>query len=416
MAGVSEMNRKPVSESRIVDAKSGPAKTIKVWFIQNVLAPYRVSLFHHIADAPGIDFKLILLSKGMKNLDHWQHDYGSLPFKCEHVTGVSFHTNYDNQISLSPRLSVRLWREKPDVVVVAGFSLATIQTLLNKILIGTRYLIAAEATSYTEQGRSSALRRWLRRKLAVHADGLVHAGADSKQYLEKLVGPNHKADYYCSHNAVENTDFAQRVDEFRENAAAFEAFRGRFPQRNVIFVGQFIERKGIHHLIDAYERITKSGDEPIGLIMIGKGPLESFLHEQKRRRQLHRLHVEGFVPREELYKYFAIADAIAIPSLLDPNPLIVLEALAAGVPSLVSYRCGNARDFITDGTNGFIVDPEDTDDFAGKMTSILSANADQALAMRAAARRSVEFATYEASAGAYVDACRHAMGSDKCAG
>ena len=58
-------------------------------------------------------------------------------------------------------------------------------------------------------------------------------------------------------------------------------------------------------------------------------------------------------------------------SVYDCNPLVIFEALAAGLPTICSEHAGNAADFIADGKNGFIVDPEDVPDTASKTMMVL---------------------------------------------
>jgi glycosyltransferase involved in cell wall biosynthesis len=82
--------------------------------------------------------------------------------------------------------------------------------------------------------------------------------------------------------------------------------------------------------------------------------------------------VEGFVSQDEIPVYYALADVFVLLSIADPNPLVIFEALAAGLPIVCSSLAGNAVDFIVNGSNGFQVDPLDIDTVVDMMALALT--------------------------------------------
>lgn len=383
---------------------------MNVWMIQNILTPYRIRLFETIANNDDIDFKLVLLSKGMKNLQQWKFDAQEIPFDCEQITGISFHTSYDNQISISPRLLYRFIKDKPDVIICAGFSFATMQAFLYMLLTKSKYIIWMEGTKYTECGRDSPIRRTQRKLLARHAGALVDAGTQAREYLESLLSQTTRPRFFRSYNAVDNDRIHRASSEFSLDEVAYNEFKSRFPAKNILFVGQLIARKGINQLLEAYRNIIRYCEEDIGLIMLGIGPLEKQLRAAKEEHQLDKLYLEGFITQDVYPKYLAIADVVLIPSLFDPNPLVLFEALAAGRPVVASYRIGNAVDFIRPSENGYIVDPENTEEIRQRTLEILNQTQDQRRAMSAASLEAVKRATYDSAADAFVSACRYVVG------
>ena len=79
---------------------------------------------------------------------------------------------------------------------------------------------------------------------------------------------------------------------------------------------------------------------------------------------------EGFRQYGELPGYYAGAGAFVHPAREEPWGLVVNEAMAAGLPVLVSRRCGCAGDLVADGENGFLLDPEDIGMMAGKLRQV----------------------------------------------
>ena len=129
------------------------AQSLKVWLNQDVVPPYRIPLFQRIAATPGIDFKLILFSPGMKNLNHWNTPIEDFPFATERLDGISINLGYTGQININIRFLPKLFKEKPDVILCAGYSFATIQVYLYHLITGKPYVIWMEGTFTTEGTR-----------------------------------------------------------------------------------------------------------------------------------------------------------------------------------------------------------------------------------------------------------------------
>jgi glycosyltransferase involved in cell wall biosynthesis len=380
-----------------------PTAPLKVCLIQDYLPPYRIPLFTKIAAAGGIDFTLLIMARGHASYEQWADLWRNPPFKCALVPGWRFRLKSEAESGLNPRLFFALARRRPDVVICSGFSFNTILALAYRALFRKRVIVWTEATATSESYLSyPRLRTRIRRVLARWVDGFVDAGTEARIYAQSLIAQSRSVPFFRSYNAIDNDDFARRCDAFHADAAAFEAFRRRFAPRNILFSGQLIERKNIRRLLDVYEAILGCNADPIGLIVLGQGPLQDYLVERKREHGLRHLYVEGFQLAEDYYKYFAAADVFMLLSVYDCNPLVIFEALAAGLPAICSKYAGNAIDLIADGENGFIVDPEEVADVATKTLTIL--NAEDRGPVAAAARAAVRKANYGGAAQAFVDA------------
>lgn len=380
---------------------------LKVWLIQDILAPYRIKLFDQIARTPGIDFRLIMLAHRTRAKPQWVYEPESLPFPAEKLVGLSFYVGYARQFNISPRYFLRLMSERPDVVICAGYSFATIQTVLYTLLTGKSYVIWMEGTKTTEQTRwPRFLRRWQRMSLTRMAGALVDAGTESHAYLKSLLRKDKHPPFFRSFNAVDNDYIATEAERFAADRPAFDAFRARFAPRNILFVGQLIERKGVAQLMEAYRIVRQRSKEPVGLIMLGQGPLMDLLQGIKKEQGLEHLYLEGFIQQDVYPRYLAAADMLLLPSLHDPNPLVVFEALAAGKPIVLSERAGNAADFVDVGRNGFVIDPLNIEDMAEKTLAVLDSTPAERAAMVARSRELVRQANYADSAKGFVDAAR----------
>lgn len=134
------------------------------------------------------------------------------------------------------------------------------------------------------------------------------------------------------------------------------------PQRDQIralFIGQDFERKGLHQTIAAMRKLN---DPRLKLTVVGK-------HAGREHSQDARIEFVGQVsdPRP----YYRDADFFVLPTRHDPCSLVVLEALAMGLP-VISTRFNGACEIMTNGTHGFVLDdPADVDSLAVAIQRLL---------------------------------------------
>lgn len=126
---------------------------------------------------------------------------------------------------------------------------------------------------------------------------------------------------------------------------------------------------------------------PIHFVMTGVGPLRPRIEEAIAAGKLgNRFHLIGEV--KDIQTWIRSYDALVLPSRLDGRPLVVLEALASGVPVIAS-AVGGLPELVDDGTNGFLCVPGMAAHFAGKIAR-LAVDRDLLVRMKKAARLSAE--------------------------
>ena len=82
------------------------------------------------------------------------------------------------------------------------------------------------------------------------------------------------------------------------------------------------------------------------------------------------MHLPGFKQYDELPVYYGLASAFVHASTTEQWGLVVNEAMASGLPVLVSNRCGCATDLVQEGRNGFTFDPSNVEQLAQLMLKI----------------------------------------------
>ncbi len=131
----------------------------------------------------------------------------------------------------------------------------------------------------------------------------------------------------------------------------------------ILCVGRLIERKGQHHLIEAVKRLTEEGID-VKLDLIGTGDAQSVNQAQVAQLGLtDRVHFWGYVPREKIAEHYATAHLFVLPSYNEGMSVALLEAMASGLPVIVTPTGGTAE-LVSSGINGFIVNWSDVDQLA----------------------------------------------------
>ena len=123
----------------------------------------------------------------------------------------------------------------------------------------------------------------------------------------------------------------------------------------LLCVGRLIARKGQHHLIDVVKRLTDEGID-VTLDLVGTGDAKAENQAQVETLGLKdRVRFLGYVPREEIARYYAAAHVFVLPSYNEGMSVALLEAMASGLPVIVTPTGGTAE-LVDPGVNGFIFD------------------------------------------------------------
>ena len=115
------------------------------------------------------------------------------------------------------------------------------------------------------------------------------------------------------------------------------------PDKIVFFIGRLVREKGVQVLLEAAPEVIKSVPD-VHFFIAGKGPMEAQLKEQAKNLGLES-HVSflGYIEEEMKIALYTQAQAAVFPSLYEPFGIVVLEAMAAGAPVVVSDTGGMAE-------------------------------------------------------------------------
>jgi glycosyltransferase involved in cell wall biosynthesis len=233
-----------------------------------------------------------------------------------------------------------------------------------------------------------AWREAVKRVIVGQYDAAVVSGSRQEAYLRRLGFP---ADLiFRPVGVVDNARFAQGADAARAAPARFAHLPG-LAEGTPFFltVNRFVARKNLPRLLEAYGAYRSAAvaaqRDPWRLIMLGDGPEEPSLRAQAE--PIGGVTFTGFRQVEDLVAYYGLAGALVHPALMDQWGLVVNEAMAAGLPVIVSSAAGCAGDLVQPGVNGYVFEPTDPGALARLLGTVASLSPDARSDMAAAGRR-----------------------------
>lgn len=170
---------------------------------------------------------------------------------------------------------------------------------------------------------------------------------------------------------------------------------GLSEKRVVLFVGHFGLRKGLPYLLRAIPKVSKRFPN-VFFLAVGGTPkwLRTDVYWNILRENIKSLKITPFVglmdkiPNQELPKYYSMADVFVLPTLYDPCPKVILEAMACATP-IIASKVSGIPELIKDGHEGILIPSKNSNLLADKIIDILE-NQDNAKLMGKNARSRVE--------------------------
>src|SRR5208283_5991708 len=206
----------------------------------------------------------------------------------------------------------------------------------------------------------------VKRCLVTHCKAALVGGSCSREYAIRLGMPAETI--FDGYDVVDNEHFragALRARASRDCASALHCL----PHSYFLTCARFEPKKNLHRLIDAYAAyIRQIGGEPWSLVIAGDGTLRRELESRAHVLGVEeRVIFKGLVNYEDLPAYYGLAKAMVHPSTTEQWGLVINEAMAAGLPVLVSARCGCVKDLVKHQVNGVIFNPWRTEEITAAM-------------------------------------------------
>jgi len=156
--------------------------------------------------------------------------------------------------------------------------------------------------------------------------------------------------------AVDNEYFAKRTEDAAATRGELQTALQLNPERPVIlYASKLIKRKNADQLLEAFLQLRNVVQSRPYLLFIGDGELhESLVHRVAEANAEDDVRLLGFRNQSELPRFFDLSDVFVLPARHEAYGLIVNEAMAAGLPVIVSDDVGCADDLVRNRENGFV--------------------------------------------------------------
>ncbi len=253
----------------------------------------------------------------------------------------------------TPGVASIIERGRFDALLVNGWQLLTYwQAIRAARRAGIAVMVRGDSQLMTARGvvRRSA-KRVLYPRLLKAFDAYLAVGARNEAYYRSYGAPASRI--YRSPHCVDNDFFARSADAARSTPGGARCALG-IPGDAIVFAfaGKFIEKKRPLDFLAALDAIRNVQPNAWGLLA-GDGPLRDLMEEHRRRHET-RCTMIGFLNQQRIATAYAAADALVLPSNGGETwGLVVNEAMACGVPAIVSDQVGCVPDLITEGETGF---------------------------------------------------------------
>jgi 1,2-diacylglycerol 3-alpha-glucosyltransferase len=228
-----------------------------------------------------------------------------------------------------------------------------------------------------------------KRLVTLYSAGFV-AGSRHVDYLCQLGLPRERI--FTGYDVVDNNYFEHAAADARRSN---HSGSGR-PRDYFLASARFVEKKNLRLLLRAHALYRQKAlarnpaRRPWDLVLLGDGPLDAELRQLvSDLKTTAFVHLPGFMQYAELPGWYASAGAFILASVVDQWGLVVNEAMASGLPVLVSDHCGCADDLVRDGVNGHTFNPLDEGRLAELMLG-LAGDAARLADMGAASRKIIQ--------------------------
>jgi len=271
--------------------------------------------------------------------------------------------NQLGQMTIAWAVWAKLNQLRPSSVLVPGwYTVPALAAALWAKLHGKRSILMSETTEHDHH------RVWWKefcKRLLIRLlfDFGVAGGKPHARYLAQLGFPPRRiARFY---DVVDNVFYQEEAHRARQRPE-LKRLCG-LPDCYFLYVGRLSPEKNLSASLRAFARYRESGGT-WSFVLVGDGPEREALEKQSCALGLvEHVVFAGLRAAKDTTVYYAFAECFVLPSIREPWGLVVNEAMASGLPLIVSNRCGCCEDLVEAGGNGHLFDPMNDAELAERM-------------------------------------------------
>lgn len=221
--------------------------------------------------------------------------------------------------------------------------------------------------------------QWVKDLITMQIDGLWLPSKDYNEAYRKFIDKDSLVFY--GYNCIDNDLFKFRA-------------KREMDFTTIICVARLVPIKNIDYLLRAWKLIEKRRPN-YRLVIIGDGPEFVNLNELTLHMGLKTIVFLGAVNNSDIPTYFYNSAAFVLPSLSESWGLVVNEAMASGLPILISNKINASNTLLKEGINGFGFEPSNVKNIAEKIISFIDLNIEEKRKMSENSSKIINSMNYE---------------------
>jgi glycosyltransferase involved in cell wall biosynthesis len=361
---------------------------------------YQDPFFRMLAAEPDVDLTVIYCSRhgaeeyrdeDMKTTLAWDIELLQ-GYRYEFLPNVATDPNAGFTRLINPGIVPALFRGRYDAVIFM-FGWGAVTALLGIAtcwLTRTPYFLFGDSSfPPAENSLRADLRAALLRALFALTTGFMVSGELNDAYYRHY-GADQRT-FFLLPWAVDNERFARAAQMTPiERNALRERYGIAADAVVILFSAKLVPRKDPMTLLRAFAAMRHRPSA--ALVFMGDGELRPELERYAREQQLDSVRFIGFVNQREIPRHYAMSDVFVLPSVYEPRGAVINEAMACGLPVVVTDRCGAIGDIVQENDNALIYPAGDVDALRDALDRLVS---DDALRSRMSERSRAIIATWD---------------------
>ena len=273
---------------------------------------------------------------------------------------------------INPSIIKELWKNRYDAILVHGYAnftswLAFLGAWLSRIPIFLRG--ESHLLNYRPLWKR-VIKKVLLIPLFKMISSFLAIGTLNKQYYEYYKVPKEKI-FLVPYVADQDFFYEKKKEHIRKIKEIKEGLGIADKEVVILYVGKIFGGKGpgAFDLLKAFERLKS---KPAKLIFVGDGKERLILEKYKNKHKIKNIIFTGFVNQNEISKYYAIGDILALPSYHEQWGMVINEAMYFNTAIIASDQVGGAHDLVHHGKNGFIFPAGDVNTLSNYLQELVA--------------------------------------------
>ncbi|WP_297668731.1 glycosyltransferase family 4 protein [Thomasclavelia sp.] len=330
---------------------------LKILYITNVPSPYRLDYFKELGKYCNLT---VLFEKSTSD----ERDSSWTNYNFQNFTGIIMNGyKVSTDSAFCPNVLKYIGKEKFDHIVITDFLLPTgMLAILYMRFFGIKYWLESDG-GFSKNGEG--IKEKIKKFFIKNAYG----------YFSTC--DNHD-NYYLSYGATPERIFryiftSLRDKDIEETPLVHESKIKLRKDLNidskkvVLGVGRFIHLKGYDNILEVAKIMMK---QDIKFVIIGGNPTEEYLKYIKENNLKNVIFI-NHLQKDELKRYYRLADVFVHPTRSDVWGLVINEAMANGLPIITTNKCNAGLELISNGKNGYIIDVDNVEELQDAIINTL---------------------------------------------